>query len=328
MKIAICGAGTVGSYLYRLLSRAGFENITVFDKPEPPNTGCGINPCAWGTSVGFEELIGETGLDAKDYILRTFDKMVMNRMELEAEAMVIDKPRLVADLLRGVEVQRSPVSVREHDRIIDATGSRRAFLPPTGKDMISACVQYRVSSREKREISVEVSNLGYAWCFPMSGDEYHIGAGSAKVSPRWMLEKLGWLENSSKICGCAGRLRIAAPHFCLPFVTAANGNGAVWGVGEAIGCVAPLIGEGIIPGLRCARLLLANWEDPQAYRRAVLKEFSWMKGERKLINKLVRGGRAGLLDVWVLRKSTRRYNMSVGYRRGSVLLDSITKIWE
>jgi flavin-dependent dehydrogenase len=326
MKIAICGAGLVGSYLHRLLSQAGFERITIFDKPAPPNTSCGINPCAWGTSIGFEELLKDAGLDPRKYLLRTFDSMIMNGIKVNTKAMVIDKPRLIADLLKGTQVTRAPVIANEFDRIIDATGFDRAFLPATNKDVIFYCVQYRVSSQETHELGIDISNLGYAWRFPMSHHQYHIGAGSVAIAPHLMLEKLGWLGNSSQICACTGRIRFTAPHFSLPFVdTTKYENCPVWGVGEAIGCVSPLVGEGIIPGLKSARLLLANWENPQAYQHAILKEFSWMKGERKLVDKAVQGKRIGLWDVPVLETSTRRFRISLDHHQGLLLLRSVTR---
>jgi flavin-dependent dehydrogenase len=234
---------------------------------------------------------------------------------------------LVADLLKGAEVLSSPVPAKEFDRIIDATGFSRTFLPTICKDIISNCVQYRVSSGEKYEIGIDISNLGYAWRFPMSNNEYHIGAGSIMVSPQRMLEKLGWLKNSFQICACSGKIRLTAPQFSLPFVDMKNdGQGPIWGVGEAIGCVAPLVGEGIIPGLKSAELLLANWEDPKAYERAILKEFSWMEEERKIVDKAARGKRMGLFDARILNNSTRRFGMNLDYNQGLTLLKGISKM--
>ncbi len=218
MKIAICGAGLVGSYLYRLLNQAGLGSITIFEKPAPSMTNCGIHPCAWGTSVGFEELVKDAGLEPAKYFLQTFNSMEMNGMKVKAKAMVIDKPKLISDLLNGANVLSSPIYRNGFDRIIDATGIARAFLPPIGKDVINSCVQYRVSSQETCELGIDVSNLGYAWRFPISHNEYHIGAGSIVVPPQRMLEQLGWLKNTSQICACTEKIRLTAPYSSLPFV--------------------------------------------------------------------------------------------------------------
>jgi len=326
MKIAICGAGLTGSYLYRLLNRAGFKQVTIFEKSIPPDTRCGISPCAWGTSNGFEELIREVGLDPGKYILRVFDRMVMNGVRVKAKAKVIDKPGLIADLLGGAEPRRSAVVESEFDRIVDATGPDRAFLPEIENDIFSYSVQYRVSSREEYDLGIDLSNLGYAWRFPMNNNECHIGAASVVTSPQKMLEKLGWLTDCSKICACTGKVRLTGPHLSQPFVDTSDYGGCpVWGIGESIGCVSPLVGEGIIPGLKNAALLLANWEDPLEYRRAVLKEFSWMKDERKLLDKAIQGKRIGLLDVPVLNHSTKRFDMSLNYSQGAMLLRNASR---
>ncbi len=328
MKIAICGAGLVGSYLHRLLSHANFGQITIFDSPMPHKTSCGISPCAWGTTIGFRELIAAAGLEPAKYILQTSDSILMNELKVKAVAIVFDKPKLIADLLNGVTVVRSSVRKNEFDRIIDATGVARAYLPAINSDVIGSCIQYRVYSREPLEFGINISNLGYAWRFPLSNDEYHIGAGSVVIPPRRMLDKLDWLKNTDQLCACGGGIRLTSPHYSLPLVDMAmdRGHCTTWGVGEAIGCVSPLVGEGIISGLKSARLLLANWEDPSAYQRAILKEFSSMKEERKVVEKARQGKRIGLIDAWVLKNSTKRLSMNLELYQALRLLRSITKI--
>ena len=328
MKIAIYGAGLVGSYLYRLLSRSDINQITVLESQPPHQTRCGINPCAWVTSIGFKELIADVDLDPEEYILQTFDRMSMNEMNISAIIFIIDKPKLIADLLVGVDVKVSPVKNDNFDRIIDATGVARAYLPKIDNDIIASCLQYRVYSRKSLDCGINISNLGYAWRFPLSGHEYHIGAGSLKVSPEQMLRKLGWLDNCDHICSCIGRVRFTSPHYSLPFADVNKGRNhySIWGVGEAIGCVAPLAGEGIIPGLKSARLLLNNWEDPEAYQHSILKEFIWMKRERSVIDKAIQGRRIGLLDGRILKNSTKRLNMNFRPHQALRILKSLAKL--
>ena len=45
------------------------------------------------------------------------------------------------------------------------------------------------------------------------------------------------------------------------------------GVGESIGTVFPLLGEGIIPSTWCAELFLKNMGDAKAYRDSVIEKF-------------------------------------------------------
>jgi flavin-dependent dehydrogenase len=98
-----------------------------------------------------------------------------------------------------------------------------------------------VSSQETYGPEIDVNNLGYAWRFPLSEGEYHIGAGSVTIAPRQMLENLGWL-----------------------------------------------------------------------------------KKERKVVDKAIQGEPLGLFDGLILRKSTQRFGINIGYRQGSALLKSLT----
>ena len=328
MKIAICGAGLVGSYLYRLLNQHGFKQITVFDKHGQNQTSCGISPCAWVTSAGFEELIEEVGLEPTQYILRTPDNITMNALKVRGIIKIIDKPKLVADLLAGFKVIDTPVKLNEFDRIIDATGVARTYLPEVRNDIFASCIQYRVSSVETLEDSIDISNVGYAWCFELSNNEYHIGAGSIMIPADQMLSELGWLKNRHILCSCTGKIRFTSPHYSLPFVssTTANNHCQVWGAGESIGCVSPLSGEGIIPGLRSARLLLANWEDAEAYQLGILNQFEWMKKERSVVDKSMQGKRIGLSDAQILKNSAKRLGINFTLNQALKILRCLSRL--
>jgi len=75
LKVAIAGAGITGAYLYRLLRNRGQE-VEIFGRD--PGTRCGLNPCAWGTSRGFAELVKISGLDPEKYWLRRSDYVTMD----------------------------------------------------------------------------------------------------------------------------------------------------------------------------------------------------------------------------------------------------------
>ncbi len=325
MKIAIMGAGLTGAYLYRLLDKRRHK-IDVFD--ESSGTRCGLKPCAWGTSRGFSELVRDSGLDPEKYIQRRFDHVIMDGLEIPSDLMTFDKPRFVKDLLKGVKINFPPPDVASpniasYDRIIDATGVSRAFLPAPEDDIIMPCVQYRIRSDAILKNRIHLGGIGFAWCFPLSNKEYHIGCGSLLSDPHKRLKELGWIgENIRKIkvlCACHGKVRLTGPQFALPFVRGDAPDG-VWGVGEAIGCTAPLAGDGIVPGMKSVRLLLERWDDPTGYTRAIQKEFAWMKRERIVVDKLRMNEALGLKDAWVLRKNSRRMGMQVRLKDAGTLL--------
>jgi len=316
-KIAIAGAGMTGAYLYRLLRRQS-DRIDVYDIA--PSTRCGLSPCAWGTSRGFAELVADAGLAADDYILQRSGHVLMDDIRIEADLMTFDKPRLVKDLLEGARVKHSDLDPRAYERVIDATGAARAFLPPIADDIVLTCVQYRLKTAQPLENKIHLGRIGYAWCFPLSGGRYHIGCGSLVADPKARIDALGLREpaaggRQTVICECAGKIRLAGPQGSAPFVAA-----DIWGVGEAVGCVAPLAGDGIVPGMKSVQLLLRHWNDPAGYTQAILKEFHWMNGERRVLEKLRKGRPLGIRDALVLKHNSRRMGMRVTLSDAAKLL--------
>jgi len=311
-----------GSYLHRLLNNQAHQ-VDLFD--HDPGTKCGLSACAWGSSRGFPELVKDSGLDPKKYIMKHFGYVVMDDYWIEADLETVNKPRLLRDLRQGSPIMDSSPNLTEYDRIIDATGVSRDFLPALQKDIILPCVQWRIRTSTPLENRINLGGIGFAWSFPLSRNEYHVGCGSLLSDPNKIIEDLGWVQNSTSngrgkiICACNGRVRLTGPHRSRPFVVD-NGTCEIWGVGEAIGCVAPLAGDGIVAGMRSAQLLIEHWSDPEGYTEAILKEFHWMKSERNVIDKLRIGKRLEMNDAWILRKNSRRMGMKVGLREAHVLL--------
>jgi flavin-dependent dehydrogenase len=121
------------------------------------------------------------------------------------------------------------------------------------------------------------------------------------------------------MCRCRGKIRLTGPRYSLPFA-ALNGGQEIWGIGEAIGCVAPLAGDGIVPGMKSVQILMAHWDNPAGYTRAILREFKWMTGERRVIDKLRNNEDLRLGDAWILKKNSRRMGMEVGVKEAVSLL--------
>lgn len=322
MKVAIAGAGTTGAYLYRLLINEGFQ-ADIFDKKR--NTACGITPCAWGTTIGFVELVQAVGLDPEKYILQRVDHVIMDDVELKGEVMTYDKPSLEKDLLEGGTIKRGPLRVVAYDRVIDATGMHRAYLPPIENDILLPCAQRRVMTEAPLENRIKLGGLGYAWCFPLAEHGYHVGCGTLARNPNDALKKISWLTDNPKwkiLCACKGKVRLSGPHGSQPFVRDGTREG-IWGVGESIGCVAPLAGDGVVPGMKSVQILLDHWNDPAGYTAAILKEFEWMKKQREVVDKLQAASRLKLKDAWVLKKNATRMGIDVALKDALVLLKAI-----
>jgi hypothetical protein len=75
--------------------------------------------------------------------------------------------------------------------------------------------------------------------------------------------------------------------------------------------------------MRSVEILINNWDDPDGYTKAILKEFNWMKRERKVIDKLIRMKYLGINDAWVLKKNSRRMGMQIGFREAKMLMKNL-----
>jgi flavin-dependent dehydrogenase len=276
-----------------------------------------MSPCAWATSKGFIEHVEASGLDPNKYVLQQIDHVAVDDMTVKVEVMTIDKPSFVKDLLQGADVKYTPLDIDRYDRVIDATGLSRTFLPPIKEDILSSCIQYCVQSKEHLEPRVEPGMIGYAWCFDLSNNQYHIGCASLTENPSRILKETGWLEKyqlnpgSNILCGCSGKVRITGPHHSEPFVSEGASEG-IWGVGEAIGCVGSVVGDGIVPGMRSAQILLNNWDNHDSYRESILREFSWIHNERKLVDKFRNMAPLNMGDAWVLKNNSKRIGVNIG----------------
>ena len=310
MRVAIAGAGLTGAYLYRCLQ--GRYDVDIFDREK--STRCGAAPCAWGTSKEFGYYANRAGLEPNRYVRHVTSSVYLDDVALNVDLITFDKPRFVKDLLDGAVIRYAPLHPENYDRVIDATGAWRAFLPPSCRDIRVPGLQYLVETQKTLQTRISFVKIGYGWCFALSENRYHIGCACLSETPQVRLQELGWLHpgNGMKIlCDCSGMLRVASAHDSQPFVIAAAGS-SIWGVGEAIGCVSPLVGEGIVPGLQSVEILLKHWDNGDGYTKAILAAFDWMREERAVVDRLVAGKRLGIRDAWIVKKNSNRMGITVG----------------
>lgn len=302
MRVAVAGAGVAGSFLASRLSDLGYV-VDLYDLPV--QTACRAAPCAWMATRDFPAVLEAEGLDSEKYVIEHFDAFLLQGQRVEADLMTIRKPALVADLRGGIEVRKETPDLSAYDRVIDATGTARAYLPAIAGDDFCRCVQFRVQggSRASPLPSVQYVHGGYAWAFPLGGGEWHVGCLSHLVDPSGLIGKTGFLDGEAR-CGCKSRLRVTSPYKALPFVSE-----NIWGVGEAIGCAYPLVGDGIVPALLSARLLLDHFDDPESYTQAILDTFPGMQGERTLLERMKAGRRPS--PAWVDEIDTSRLGVRV-----------------
>jgi flavin-dependent dehydrogenase len=308
-RLAIMGCGSGGSYLYRLLRlRRPDLDITLFD--EPTTNSCGIKGCAWGLSRPlFVQLCEEVGFNADKYVIGKYERVNINGKDLRADLVIINKPVLINDFIGEAKILvPDAAGIEKFDRIIDATGYERAFLPPVDAPPIMSAVQVRLKTKAPQApTAVFNPGGGYSWLFPIGESEVHLGSLSPYgfEAARTELKQMMKDSHSEVVCTCKGKIRCHGP--ASPIT-----HGNVWGIGEAIGLVDPVTGAGIIPAMTSAKLLVDHWESAE-YQSAILQKYAYMKKEANVLNRLMAGHLLSSSDLFFPKQALDTIGISPGF---------------
>lgn len=284
MKIAVVGIGVAGAYLMNRLSDDHDNRVVGFERmPKDQHDAV----CAWATCENvMSGLARNCGLNFDDYVLHDGKHMQVdlgsqNEIDIRLKGMVsYDKLRLIQDMIKGTEIRfgRAPLKSElesDFDIIVDATGFHRNYLPKLSNELWIPCVQYKVRYALGKEpfddfyLRSFPSMSGYFWFFPLGNGYAHIGAGDFMKNHNPFVEEF-LNKHECEVLKKVGRpVRLTPPSSCEPFT---DGHKSI-GVGESIGTVYPLLGEGIIPSTWCAELFTKNLHDLSVYRTAVLQKF-------------------------------------------------------
>lgn len=299
MKIAVVGVGVAGAYLMNRLSDMHDVQVTGFERmPEEQHDAV----CAWATCENvMSGLAKNCGLHFDDYVMHEgrIMKIDLNSdyVDLKLKGMVsYDKLKLIQDMVKGTDIKfgRAPRKEElepDYDLIIDATGFHRNFLPRLQKEMWIPCVQYKVKYKPGKEpfddfyLRAFPSMTGYFWYFPLGNGYAHVGAGDFEKGHNQFVDDFLKKYECETLKKVGRPVRISPPANCEPFT---DGRKTV-GVGESIGTVFALLGEGIIPATWCAELFVQNMHDLKAYRNAVLKKFEIYSQVFKFVQLKIQG---------------------------------------
>ena len=240
--------------------------------------------CAWGTSEPYiSALVKKAGFNFDDYVLHKGKRMIVNLgrgdFEIKLKGLVTyDKHRLTHDMIRGhtihwgSRVKELNGEFRDFDMVVDATGLQRSLLPKIQKDVVIPSVEYQVKSKELPYDDFYIRPYdglsGYYWFFPLGDGMAHIGAGDYFGKYRGELEAFIKKYHCEVVRKIGRPVRVSPPEYCQPF-----NSGKVVGVGESIGTVYPMLGEGIIPSMQCVDLFVENMDNIPRYTDAVLRKF-------------------------------------------------------
>ena len=276
MRIAVVGIGVAGAYLLNRLSKEheviGFERMKEQEHD---------SICAWATTVkGMQGLISRCDLNFEDYILHKgarMDVIASRSFSIKLKGLcTYDKIGLIKDLIKGCKVRYGEMinaDIKDDfDLVIDSTGFNRSLLPKPKDELWIPTIQYKVKYDklpfDDFIIKPFPSMTGYFWYFPLNDNYAHVGAGDKNrrhvAIVNEFISKYG-----GRIVKKVGRpVRLTPPQLCKPYIV-----DNIVGVGEAIGTVFALLGEGIIPSTQCADLLINNINNLDRYSMLVNDRF-------------------------------------------------------
>lgn len=320
MKIAVVGAGVAGSYL---INRLDGHEVECFEQRQQEKW---YTVCAWGTSRPYiSSMVKKAGLNFDDYVLHTGDKMIVDYGTGSFEAplkglVTYDKHRLCEDMLKGHKVHwgtqvKSIDAFSGFDMVVDATGMPRSLLPKVKDDILVPCLEYQVKSSklpwDDFYIRPYRGMRGYFWFFPLGDGTAHVGAGELNGAYRGELEAFLRKYDCEVIRKIGRPVRIVPPAYCQPFT-----NGKAVGVGESIGTVYPMLGEGIIPSMQCVETFVQNLGDTERYSEEILKQYDIYSKVFRFVKAKIEGNFSlvrsfpELFSIYMhMRSNTERYGL-------------------
>jgi flavin-dependent dehydrogenase len=316
MRIAIAGAGVAGSYIQRLLRLNGQHDVDVFDVRH--RIACGIHPCGYGVDHNFDALARRAGLDPAHYVLHeSAGKLFLEGVPVRTSVYMIDKRRLIGDLLEGADVKYERVESSGYDLVVDATGEARAYAPPLGDDLKARVIQWRVRTKKPTRLAFRPTRgiPGYAWVMPLSADgrDTHVGAGclagTGRSSRSLTQPAFEGLEIERVVCACGALIRLSGPDFD----SVVHGN--IWAVGEAAGLVGPVTGAGNVYAMLSGLRLVEHLGDADGYVEALRRDFASLVPEARAIRRILRGRIPTPADIYHVRAGWARGGVFISWKR-------------
>ena len=297
-RIHIIGAGPAGASLAYML-RGSTHEVLVYEASFSP----GLKACGWAVPAIIERVIPIP----KEAILAEIKrvKVFLNgKMLTEVDAKgrwgyILNKPLWLKLLLDASRVELSRRIAEEHiDALIADDNSivvvaMGFYWSRSPRERINA-VQYvignlRLNDVESVEFWFEQDNIGYFWVFPQSDTTLRIGVGGFK-SYRELWSMLDSFVGR-RLGACTGKKLGAGG---APIVVSGlqedllEASSRVYAIGEAVGAVFPLTGEGIRPSIITSSALAKHILGRGAYVEELKKSglLSAMKAHRKVLEYL------------------------------------------
>jgi flavin-dependent dehydrogenase len=343
MYFAIAGAGVAGSYLANMLQKRGHD-VDVFEASKKEHHW---PVCAWGASRHMlDRFSDQAGLKFGNYIFHIGQKLrieLPNNTEewLELKGLTTyNKHGWEDDLLKhtnvtyGFRVSRESFPFDKYNYIIDCTGLHRSLLPKSRQDFLIPAYEYLLENVQGLEEFYVISYKGakgYFWYFPLDNGRAYMGAGDIERK-YYGIEAFFKRHPEAKIVKKVGRpIRLSPPKRMEPFY-----EGKVIGVGESIGCVFPMLGEGIIPSLICCDLFLDVLDrgkgkfDFKQYRKKVLARFGYYDDVYQIVRLKMDGKLSTIRHINLMmsmytnmKKEEKRFGFEVSFDKMTRLVNAL-----
>ncbi|MHB1440249.1 MAG: geranylgeranyl reductase family protein [Cuniculiplasma sp.] len=313
----IAGAGIAGSFLYNRLTNSGFD-VEIYD-PKVENF---YIPCGFATNKNLIiPYLKMVGIDF-DQVCEIEDGPMTisgNKFEpLEVKNLglsTIHKMRL-EKLMVGDNVIRKRCQHHNGSGFIDATGISRALLPKPAEDRTMYAMEKicPISQYKGFYFYFFPRGRGYFWSFPLKGT-YHVGAGGINLE-----EVKSYLNPYKETKLVSRKIRMK------PIMENIFTKNCI-GVGESIGYISPLLGEGIIPALESAEVLFqciksqdSLDEIGRAFRERTGKRMKEFQRLSNLVRKVQSGKIISFTNIFSLGLVMREMrNFGIGISTSKVL---------
>ncbi|MCI0558422.1 MAG: NAD(P)/FAD-dependent oxidoreductase [Nitrososphaera sp.] len=343
MRFAIAGAGVAGSYLGRMLHRRGHQ-VEIFEASRKEQHW---PVCAWGASRHMlEKFSAQAGVNFEKYIFHVGKRL---RMELPNDhEEFLDLKGLVTynkyawenDLLAGIPVTYGSKCTREsladngYDYVLDCTGLHRTLLPKSKNDFLIPAYEYLLENVEGMKEFYVIGYKGakgYFWYFPLDDGRGYMGAGDVEKH-YYGVSEFFKQHPEAKIVRKIGRpIRLAPPKRMEPFY-----DGNIIGVGESVGCVFPMLGEGIIPSLLCCDIFLdvldssGSTFDSRRYRKRVLDRFNYYDDVYRIVRLKMEGKLSTVRHLNLMmsmyrnmKKEEKRFGFEISFEKMTRLVNAL-----
>lgn len=301
----IGGAGVAGSYLYGRMKSAGFD-VEIYD----PKVEDFYIPCGFGTNrFKIEPFLRNLSIDFNEIVETPKAKVIVsgnNFAETEFKwngLCTVDKMKM-EKMMRGNMSYIRSIIKPDKDPIIDCTGISRAYLGKSSGDVTMYGLE-KVCERSPFEgfyFNFFKGGRGYFWSFPV-GKRYHIGAGGIDLSE---------VRNHIEPYECT---RIVSRKIRMGPSADGIVKGNVFGVGESIGYISPLLGEGIVPAMENAekffQIIKKNDDIEEIsliYQRSIARDLERFSKISKLVQNIQNGKAINFENISVLRKALNEVN--------------------